>query len=748
MEKKRKLPARAAARVEHVSKKRTATPDDNHSATPSSAPTPTPDEPPLPYQNLPRSVQPGWPLPTVEHAQPDDLPSREYQSIQESGVLHESVSRSRQRWITEGIFEKYWTKPSKRKGVVIEEPNNPPKDSMTKLGQVTITVEPHVFEATMFAVKDPKPPPPTPVFRPIIQYGPPNGTMPPPPPPPPPTPPSNSAAPAVSSPSATASTAAPAPTPLQPQTQTPTAAPSQPHPPPPQAAVPVPPATASPAPPVPLPSPRGMESVLSPGSMTPQPAPRPPSLPPSYPPQPSHPMPSQSPAPAGPGQPPPLVSRSPAPQRIVPTTPTVNATMSTPPPRPAQPAGTDPIIVTLAEKATEDPQLRDLMKRVAGGNAPKDELERFQAIIDQITLESKRKGALQGPSADRLLVDGRTVRYFADEVRAILDIVFATNPRQTSADLRPPPGSDPLVVLLVKAALDDTKIRDMVRRIAENRPLFSDATDLKAALDRLKNRVARERELQRLQPPSAVPANGPSKPNGLVNGQLATASTNQAAQPPQPQPQQALRSKGPPPPAKPDISAIVFEFSGGNGDRYLFPKFSILEYVQSQSGPQVIASFLIVRKGSTSEYGGDPTLDYYQPVTVRLWSPTGKHLENLVRVVAPPDEVRRYMNHVMDTMTRAEYVLLAMRLPKVDKDAKDDSQPAEKEKEDDTNGTSTETEEYNAWQRRLLWKTDKAVNKVPTRLPSLKDGGKHASSEDEQYQSFVASVSRREPEEV
>jgi hypothetical protein len=33
-------------------------------------------------------------------------------------------------------------------------------------------------------------------------------------------------------------------------------------------------------------------------------------------------------------------------------------------------------------------------------------------------------------------------------------------------------------------------------------------------------------------------------------------------------------------------------------------------------------------------------------------------------VVAPPDEVREYIDTIMDKATRAEYVLLAMRLPK------------------------------------------------------------------------------------
>jgi hypothetical protein len=338
------------------------------------------------------------------------------------------------------------------------------------------------------------------------------------------------------------------------------------------------------------------------------------------------------------------------------------------PAAPAKPApGTDPIIMTLAEKASEDPMLRDLMKRVAAGEAKQDELTNFQKIIDDITLEYKRKGGQQGPSADRLVVDGRTVKYFADEVRAILDIVLNTNPNQKSAGLLPPAGSDALVVALVKVGLDDMRIRSMIRRIAENKPNFSDATDLKNQLDVLHKRI--QSTPQPLPPTPApkpqvqvpqLPVNG--TPNGLQASQSPTTAVGRTASH---LPQQALRSKGPPPTAaRPDVTAFVFEFAGGNGDRYLFPKFSILEYLPG--GHQVVASFLIVRKGSTLEYGGDAKLDYYQPVTVRLVAPGGRYLENLHRVVAPQDEVRRYMDDVMDNMTRAEYVLLAMRLPRGD----------------------------------------------------------------------------------
>ena len=314
-------------------------------------------------------------------------------------------------------------------------------------------------------------------------------------------------------------------------------------------------------------------------------------------------------------------------------------------------ATSDPVIALLAQKASGDAELRDLMKRVAVGQAKQHELNHFQSIINQLNADYKRGGGQQGPSADRLLVDGRTVRYFADEVCAILDIVLASNPNQRAADLRPPPRSDPLVVLVVKTALEDKRTKDMCRRIATGKPGYTDATDLKEILDRLH----RDSKIVKPNPTSWVknePAARPNPPNGIG--------------PPIGQKPAPLRTKGHNPTPKPEVSAVVFDF--GTGDRYLFPKFSILEFLATNSGQLALASFFIVRKGSTSEYGGDPELDYYQPVTIKLQTPTGRHLENLAKVVAPQDEVRRYMNDVMDNMTRAEYILLAMRLPRAPKE--------------------------------------------------------------------------------
>lgn len=629
---------------------------------------------------------------------------------------------------------------------------------MSKVGQVTIILEPHYFEATMYAVKDPnKPASQQPVFRPILQYGPPGGAMPPPPTPlaKPPTPLATSSNPPQTTIPAPASVATPSPAPVAAASPPPPLLPQQsnthspvpgsalqpPQPPPHVSAAPNVPAIASATPsiaPHSVASPRKMEPVPSPNTNPAAPAPRPLNMPQAIAPQIPHPSPSPATSVPGPSFLPPGPVRSPAPLAPAPTPPQVAPRAAPPPPanKPAPTApGADPIIVTLAEKANEDPQLRDLMKRVANGNAPKDELARFQAIIDQITAESKKKAVTQGPSAERLFVEGKTVRYFADEVDTILSIVLRTNPKQTSAHLSVPPNSNPLVVELVKAALDDTATLDRVRRIAKNVPEGSDTTDLKDTLERLKTQLEQ-------RPNSAA---GSSKAASTPNGQHTTATQFPHA----PAPQQALRSKGPPPVVKPDVSAVVFEFAGGNGDRYLFPKFSIVEQVQTPSGPQVIASFLIVRKGSASEYGCDPTLDYYQPITVRILSSQPKHLEYFPRIVVPQDEARRYMEDIMDNMTRAEYVLLAMRLPKPEKEPKEESQGSEKvNKAVDSHHATPEADVSGSetYRKGLTWKKDKTMRLLAKPAP-LQNGAK-VVDEQESYQSFIASVSRKEPQTV
>ena len=293
---------------------------------------------------------------------------------------------------------------------------------------------------------------------------------------------------------------------------------------------------------------------------------------------------------------------------------------------------------------------------------------------------------------------------------------------------------DPVIQMLAERAASDEELKSLMRIVANGEATQEELKKFQSHIDEL-TRLQKARQATAASQPGPLaptqvngPANGPSPSPGLSPAPIArpaptpppSAPVQQPTYQAQAQPQ-ALRSKGPLPPTKPDISGIVFEFNGGSGDRFLFPKFSILEYLPHG---QVIASFLIVRKGSSSDSPKyDPELDYYQPITIRLYAHQGRQLDALQKVVAPSEEVRRYMDDIMDNMTRAEYVLLAMQLPR---DSPDANQTPNEE------GTEMKNQAGNP---PVLWATTN-----PSPLPVLRPVEKPAT-EEEQYQNFIATVS-------
>jgi len=103
-------------------------------------------------------------------------------------------------------------------------------------------------------------------------------------------------------------------------------------------------------------------------------------------------------------------------------------------------------------------------------------------------------------------------------------------------------------------------------------------------------------------------------------------------------------------------------------------------------------------------------------------------------VVAPAEEVRRYMDDVMDNMTRAEYVLLAMRLPK-------DTEATSSDKEDEV----VKTEKQDGVSNQVLWQT---TNPPPAPAPGPQAAMKlqRLLTEDEKYQTFITKVLRLLPD--
>lgn len=322
---------------------------------------------------------------------------------------------------------------------------------------------------------------------------------------------------------------------------------------------------------------------------------------------------------------------------------------------------------------------------------------------------------------------------------------YQSQPTNGHAPSQPTGRSDPVIQMLAERAATDPDLKALMKTVANGEATPDQLRKFQSHIDEL-TRIQKAREEARMMqraaqaPQATPPTSGTPAPqaNGNTAARPAPPTPTPAAPKPSPvstptpikpeshnvpsQPQ-ALRSKGPVPSTKPDITNVVFEFAGGNGDRYQFPRHSILEYLP---GGQVIASFLIVRKGSSADSPSyDPELDYYQPITIRLYAYQGRQLEALQKVVAPLEEVRRYMDDVMDHATRAEYVLLAMRLPK----EKEQTPPVEVVEGVDRMHMDNMNHQITSW-----------TTTTSTPIPRVIKPPKKLISEEEQYQAFINTV--------
>ncbi|KAB8336755.1 hypothetical protein FH972_021064 [Carpinus fangiana] len=108
----------------------------------------------------PAKVDDVKPLPAIETI--DITKHIKLKSVAESGLLETTLHRSKSKWLTDGVLKKYWTKPSKKKGFVAD-PNNPARETMVRFGTCRIVVEPHIFDAVVFTIRQPGATPPNPL---------------------------------------------------------------------------------------------------------------------------------------------------------------------------------------------------------------------------------------------------------------------------------------------------------------------------------------------------------------------------------------------------------------------------------------------------------------------------------------------------------------------------------------------------------------------------------------------------------
>lgn len=281
-------------------------------------------------------------------------------------------------------------------------------------------------------------------------------------------------------------------------------------------------------------------------------------------------------------------------------------------------------------------------------------------------------------------------------------------PKPQSAPPAPQPQRpDPVIHMLAQRAATDHELKSVMTIVATGKAsaqqleFFQKHIDELTKIARANEEAERRRNAAKAAPP-APPTPTPAPPSQTTNGQPQSASpvntrpstpsqnhqpisqphTQVQPQPRQPHPNQYTYQHAAPKLPKPTLQAqyVIMEFSSNSNDRFLFPRYSILEFLRGMTS--CLVSFLVVRKinKATGEIGtfshGTPTpvakkgkkeepeKEVYQPITVKFSAAESKMLTMLAQVVAPQEEVRKYMEDVMARAERAKEGVLVMRLPR------------------------------------------------------------------------------------
>ncbi|MCJ1379888.1 hypothetical protein MMC17_002991 [Xylographa soralifera] len=240
------------------------------------------------------------------------------------------------------------------------------------------------------------------------------------------------------------------------------------------------------------------------------------------------------------------------------------------------------------------------------------------------------------------------------------------------------PNSDPVIQMLAARAATDHDLKSLMKVVAQGNASPDQLKVFQKHIDELKSIIEAQKDRSTAETTSTgKPSDAEIRPsipmhnsppltqalNAYPSAGIKTEPLSQYYS----QPPQYLKAKGPVPPRQ-DMCAIAFEFTAGTGDRYLLPRYSILEYLPGNT--QVLMSFLVTRKGNAAAGGKyKDTLEYYQPVTIHFSAQSARILEPLSRVVAPTEEVQRHMSDIMKKMTAAEEVYLVTQLPQTREDS-------------------------------------------------------------------------------
>lgn len=224
------------------------------------------------------------------------------------------------------------------------------------------------------------------------------------------------------------------------------------------------------------------------------------------------------------------------------------------------------------------------------------------------------------------------------------------------------PPQDPVIQMLATRASQDPKLKELMKIVASGTANADQLAEFQRHIDELTAILAKQREEQR-KADIAAATSSMSTPTGTP-GPAFPAGMGLAR--PSPVTSQPMYTHQPPPKPKvyqaiPNVTGICIEFAAGSGDRYLLPRHTLLDYLKPGI---VLASFLVVRKGSLGEEGRlDPKKEYYQPVTLRIESSQLKVLQTLARGVVTYPEALKYLQETMNKYPRAEEIRPSLQVP-------------------------------------------------------------------------------------
>lgn len=260
----------------------------------------------------------------------------------------------------------------------------------------------------------------------------------------------------------------------------------------------------------------------------------------------------------------------------------------------------------------------------------------------------------------------------------------ATNTQQSPALAAPSPvnvpsvnndvvsSQNPVIQALAQRASADPRLKELMKIVALGTASETQLKEFQRHIDELNTMVKAKGNGQQVQQPKSSPISSVPPNSSRATYQSAWTPSHSTPVKQEPlsqyysQPSPYIKSKAPVAP-KPETTAIVFDIATGNGDRYLIPRKSILEY--RDANREVVVSFFTITKGGEADGGNYKSgTQYYQLVTIKLKSNNPKTLELLRKVVDPAEVVRRYMEDIAMKMTVAEKAHLMMRLPRAEGD--------------------------------------------------------------------------------